>query len=305
MENTKIQWATHTFNPWEGCTKVSPGCANCYAEARNHRFGADNWGKGKPRRRTSKANWSKPHRWNNEDPYTAQYRARVFCASLADWLDDEVPIAWLADLLKLIHDTPNLDWLLLTKRPENWRSRVEAAGDSHFDHGDRNVTGWLQDWWKCGFAPPNVWIGTSVEDQIRANQRRESFGLIPARVHFVSYEPALGPVDWRGWEFADQIICGGESGKNSRPCDIRWFRDTRDWCRKNGVKVFVKQLGSLPFCDGNPIFTRHTFGPVVQKTHRPKIDKKGGDMDEWPEDLRVREFPVPPSPPAPLASRNP
>src|SRR5438309_1214907 len=115
-ENTSIAWCNHTFNPWEGCTKVSAGCAHCYAETRNHRFGADNWGKGKPRRRTSDANWKLPYKWNAQAEKHGT-RLRVFCASLADWLDDEVPVEWLANLLKLIHQTPNLEWLMLTKRP--------------------------------------------------------------------------------------------------------------------------------------------------------------------------------------------
>ena len=140
--NTHIEWCDHTFNPWEGCTKVSPGCANCYAEARNARFGggeAPNWGKGAPRRRTSESYWNEPRRWNRAmenlieaasrpgalEPMPA--RPRLFCASLADWLDDEVPVEWLADLLTLIRETPHLDWLLLTKRPQNWWKRLGAA----------------------------------------------------------------------------------------------------------------------------------------------------------------------------------
>lgn len=156
--NSHIEWTDHTFNPWEGCTKWSPGCKNCYAETRNKRFaGGKNWGKGAPRRRTSAANWKQPLRWNR-DAGTGRFlecpkcglrgnpptvcptagcstfasemdtaRPRVFCASLADWLDDEVPVEWLADLLSLIHATPNLDWLLLSKRPELAQSDERGA----------------------------------------------------------------------------------------------------------------------------------------------------------------------------------
>src|SRR5581483_1094173 len=157
-ENTKIEWCDHTFNPWMGCTKVSPGCANCYAETMmDHRYGKVRWGKGKPRQRTSSANWKLPLKWNKKLSYRctscgtvfpdseleevlgwecldcntvcSPVRPRVFCASLADWLDDEVPIEWLADLLALIYSTPNLDWLLLTKRPQNWATRMDAASE--------------------------------------------------------------------------------------------------------------------------------------------------------------------------------
>src|SRR4051812_20814147 len=171
-EDTKIQWCDHTFNPWEGCTKVSPGCAHCYAEAQNHRWGKDNWGNGKPRRLTSEANWKQPLKWN-EQPMIwdgiKHRRARVFCASLADWLDDEVPIEWLARLLKLIHDTPNLDWLLLTKRPENWAKRIAMVWDGFFR--EMPVNAMVYGWHQKGFAPHNVWIGTTIEDQKRADER--------------------------------------------------------------------------------------------------------------------------------------
>lgn len=223
MGKTSIEWADFTHNPWEGCTKVSPGCANCYAEARNHRFGLDNWGNGKPRRRTSAENWKLPLKWNRHaddwrecilcgwrGPHTGicpcpnpncsgepihmpNVRPRVFCASLADWLDGEVPIEWLADLLKLIYDTPHLDWLLLSKRLENWYSRVsqvyEANRGMNFSWMLRN---WLQD-----KPPANVWMGTTVEDQQRANERIPELLKIPAKVRFLSCEPLLSEVHLR------------------------------------------------------------------------------------------------------------
>ena len=126
VENTKIEWAHHTFNPWEGCTKVGPGCDHCYAERRNNRFHGGNWGPGAPRRRTSPANWAKPRRWNRQAAELGT-RYRVFCASLVDWLDNEVAVDWLADLLNLIRCTPHLDWLLLSKRIGNWEPRLRAV----------------------------------------------------------------------------------------------------------------------------------------------------------------------------------
>ena len=266
-ENSKIEWCDHTFNPWEGCTKVSPGCANCYAEARNHRWGLDNWGKGKARRKTSAANWKLPVKWNMQaeafnlaQEYLEKSRARaprVFCASLADWLDDEVPIEWLADLLKLIHDTPNLDWLLLTKRPENWVSRILKARNFFTKGGCADTALWLNDWLpkaempgfpaRDGKAPHNVWIGTTVENQEMADKRIPELLKIPAKVRFLSCEPLLGalrikdalrcdvPIHW--------VICGGESGPKARPMHPDWARSLRDQCLAAQVPFFFKQWG--------------------------------------------------------------
>jgi len=272
--NTKIEWADHTFNPWEGCTKVSPGCAHCYAAARNKRFaGGANWGKGAPRRRTSEANWKQPLKWDEAPSRRAAIGRllgegqsfaeeprppRVFCASLADWLDDEVPIEWLADLLALIRKTPHLDWLLLTKRPQNWRPRIAAAADYHHDYGDRNVGAWLWDWFKHGIAPANVWIGTTVEDQQRADERIPQLLQIPARVRFLSGEPLLGPVEFSNVTHRSDcvaalgkpalagihwVIAGGESGPGARPMHPAWARSLRDQCAGAGVAFHFKQWG--------------------------------------------------------------
>jgi protein gp37 len=344
-ENSKIEWTTHTFNPWEGCTKVSPGCTHCYAEARNNRFISrkdrakgvgGNWGKGKPRRRTSAQNWKKPLKWNREaegiDGRNAlrsaigmeesnPHRPRVFCASL-DWLDDEVPIEWLADLLKLIHDTPNLDWLLLTKRPENWRDRLCLAMqliDREWLAGvaeDRSaVANWIGGWIETterGMQqiPHNVWIGASVEDQPRSDERIPELAKIPAKVRFLSVEPMLGPIDFeRGFSICDTngepsgprckpdgshgidwVIFGGESGPGARPCNIEWIRDGVRQCRSAGVAPFVKQLGSHAigkYIPSSPTSIERNLNKAGMLR-----DKKGGDITEWAEDLRVREFPV-------------
>lgn len=263
-EVTTISWCDRTFNPWEGCSKVSPGCLNCYAETRNHRFGGDNWGKGKPRRRTSAANWKLPVKWNREHDrnmaagYGSIERPRVFCASLADWLDDEVPIEWLADLLNLIADTPNLDWLLLTKRPEHCFDRINAATRCAHYKADGRL------WTLAGLVPHNVWIGTSVEDQQRADERIPQLLKIPAKVRFLSVEPMLGPVDF-GFrmdqnrsdpaiqQYKRESICGqlhwvifgGESGKGARLCNVEWIREGVRQCKAAGVAAFVKQDSGL------------------------------------------------------------
>jgi len=258
MKDSKISWTDHTFNPWIGCTKVSPGCANCYAETlMDTRYGRVKWGKGQARSRTSHANWKEPLKWNHHAPMLASgARPRVFCASLSDWLDDEVPIAWLADLLALVRSTSNLDWLLLSKRPQNWAKRIEAAQDYHFDFGDLNVAGWLSDWRKHGLAPANVWLGTTVEDQQRADERIPELIDIPARVRFLSCEPLLGPVEIEehlddlcdgGYVLGSApihwVICGGESGPGARPMHPAWARSLRDQCAAAGVPFHFKQWG--------------------------------------------------------------
>jgi protein gp37 len=254
MENSKIEWTDHTFNPWEGCTKVSPGCLHCYAETRNARWGggtAPNWGKGAPRRRTSLANWLKPRQWHKAasaaieeamhdfaaDTYVAPPRPRVFCASLADWLDDEVPREWQSDLLRLIEATPTLDWLLLTKRPENWEGVMTNAvlDDVEMAHD-----------WVNGRPPANVWIGTTVEDQTRADERIPELLKIPAKVRFLSCEPLLRPVNLER-EFRDGgihwLIAGGESGTGARPMHPDWARSLRDQCADADVPFLFKQWG--------------------------------------------------------------
>lgn len=273
--DTKIEWCDHTFNPWEGCSKISPGCAHCYAAARNARFGggtASNWGPGAPRRRTSKHNWQEPLRWNLAARAGAR-RPRVFCASLADWLDDEVPADWLADLIELIEATPHLDWLLLTKRPENWRPRLSAIVAENSSPG-RKLThvAAVCSAWLSRQPPSNVWIGTTVEDQDRAQERIWRLLSIPATVRFLSCEPLLGPVDLlagafdppnSGFAIMDGfgrvdddevgihwVICGGESGPCARPMHPSWARSLRDQCRAAGVPFFFKQWGAwVPFYD--------------------------------------------------------
>lgn len=308
-ENSKIEWTDHTFNPWRGCTKVSPGCQNCYAEALSKRTGHGEYKRGVPRERTSSDNWRKPLKWNRTGICdcglaalldgtrchgAALRRPRVFCASLSDWLDDEVPIEWLTDLLKLIHDTPNLDWLLLTKRPENWRQRIDRAYSTRYTNED-DFLNWLGAWIFSSRAPQNVWIGTTVEDQKRADERIPELLKIPAKIRFLSVEPMLqeisltskcdihadedgphrlgfmvGPDDEKSTLFPTRaqalresgihwIINGFESGSRKRPGDLAWMRSLRDQCQEAGVKYFCKQIDKV-----QPI----------------------------PTDLMIREFPV-------------
>lgn len=258
-ENTKIEWCDHTFNPWEGCTKVGPGCDNCYAETRNARFAgglAPNWGPGAPRRRTSLANWRKPLAWNAAHAeFFAQHgrRQRVFCASLADVFDNEVDPQWRRDLFDMIELTPNLDWLLLTKRIGN----VIRMLPSH-------------DW----AMRPNVWLGVTVVNQAEADRDIPKLLDVPASVRFLSMEPLLGPLDLQEWltnghptaadiehpthgmrylrygtSQLDWIIVGGESGPGARPMHPDWARSLRDQCADAGVPFLFKQWGEwAPAC---------------------------------------------------------
>jgi protein gp37 len=281
-ERSEISWTDSTFNPWIGCTKVSPGCANCYAETlMDTRYGRVKWGKGNPRERTSEANWKNPLQWNRQSfsecqscgwrgpdakisscpnpscqatelPFPA--RQRVFCASLSDWLDDEVPIEWLVDLLNLIFQTRHLDWLLLTKRPQNWGKRLHEALRAAKDPG-LVFEGWLSQWLD-GDYPGNVWIGTTTEDQTRADERIPELLKIPARVRFLSCEPLLGPIDlsYTCFNGSDSfgsmpgihwVITGGESGQGARPMNPEWVRSIRDQCAAAGVSHHFKQWGEF------------------------------------------------------------
>lgn len=321
-KNTKIAWATHTHNPWIGCTKVSPGCANCYAEVDGATVKSDvKWGVGQPRLRTTPANWNKPLAWNTSAKAAGE-RHRVFCASLSDWLDDEVPVEWLADLLLLIQSTPDLDWLLLSKRPENWQKRLEAVRD----HG--GMTG-LAVTWLAGCAPKNVWVGTTVEDQRRAHERLPHLIRIPAVIRFISMEPLLEEVNLfpflpceestprncsKGLQncsacpayncgdnttprLIDWVIIGGESGDHARSFQLNWVRRLLHQCRFNGIPCFIKQLGARPTQSDEEVSLSIGQFPVDVgprgRLQRPIVlnHRKGGDMAEWPEDLRVQEFP--------------
>ncbi len=224
-ENSKIEWCDNTFNPWIGCTNVSPACDHCYAEALDHRWGHDSWGAGKPRRRTSEANWKKPLTWDRKAARLG-IRPRVFCASLADVFDTEVDPIWRENLFTMIDLTPHLDWLLLTKRP-----KVAAE----YFSGEP--------------TPPNVWIGATVESQKMAQARIPHLMEINAPVRFLSMEPLLEPVQLRVGELPDWIIVGGESGPHARTMNPDWARELRELCASWDVPFFFKQMtrkGPIP-----------------------------------------------------------
>jgi len=274
-QNSHIQWTDHTFNPWTGCTKVAPECKNCYAELQeDYRYHRVKWGKGQPRHRTSESNWKQPVKWNAAATESG-CRAKVFCASLSDWLDDEVPVEWLADLLRLVRRTNMLDWLLLTKRPGNWTERIQSARHVLLGRGDDDAAQWLEEWAEGVIDPPgNIWLGVS------AGVNPSPLLEIPARVHFLSCEPMLQPLPEENVRGFDWIIFGGESGPHARPCDLAWIESGIELCRQMNIAPFVKQLGSKAVAHGQPLVREPGIGDI-----------KRGDIGRWPEPLRHREFP--------------
>src|SRR5262249_19333854 len=256
MENSKIAWTNHTFNPWIGCSRVSPGCQNCYAEnLMDRRYGRVKWGPGNPRSRTK--TWNDPLKWNREAEQNGT-RARVFCASLADYLDEEVPEQWRNELFGLIERCPNLDWLILTKRIEYARSMLPQR--------------WLKN------PRPWVWLGVTAENQKYWNERVPVLEDLPAAVRWVSYEPALGPINLGEQDGVDWVIIGGESTQSdpARRFDMEWAEAMIRQCRQKGIAPFVKQLGSNVYLDDKPWRCK---------------DKAGANPEEWPNAIRVREFP--------------
>jgi protein gp37 len=222
-KNSRIEWTDHTFNPWWGCTKVSEACKNCYAEAWSKRVGQQVWGPTAERRFFGERHWQEPLKWN-ADAAAHRKRRRVFCASMADVFEDRRSLdVWRSKLWELIEATPQLDWLLLTKRPEH----VEA------------FTPWGRTW------PRNIWLGTTVENQETADERLPHLRKIPAAVRFISAEPLRGPLEIQSWlrTTIDWAITGGESGPKARPSSPSWFRELLGQCIAADVPFHFKQWG--------------------------------------------------------------
>jgi len=286
-EITGIAWTDSTFNPWIGCTKVGPGCDHCYAEVQDSRKrwgGTTHWGAGVARYRTSASNWAQPIAWDKKAAASGK-PWRVFCASLADVFDGDVDQAWRDDLWHLIFQTQHLSWLLVTKRVGNVRRMVPAQ-------------------WMNEKFPNNIRLLITVCNQEEADRDIPKLLALPCK-NGISYEPALGPVNfwlylrptthakktpaqiayakstddewvWKA-RFIDWIIAGGESGSKARPFVLGWGKDTIRQCQAAGVPVFFKQAGSNAT---NREGVKHPFK-----------DRAGADPAEWPPDLRIREFP--------------
>lgn len=242
---TGIEWCRSTFNPWWGCTKVSPGCDNCYAERDAHRF-RTGWGPDAERRTFGDKHWNEPRKWNEkarkEQEADPKAQWRVFCASMGDVFDNAVPQEHRDRLWALIRETPHLTWLVLTKRIGNAAKMLPA------------------DW---GFGYPNVWLGASIVNQDEADRDIPKLLDTPARIRFLSMEPLLGPVDLRFTNglvhdcdaadyLVDWVIVGGESGPNARPMHPDWARSLRDQCAADGVPFLFKQWGEWVDADNGP-----------------------------------------------------
>lgn len=265
-ERTEISWAHSTFNPWIGCTRVSPGCDNCYAATlMQDRYGRVKWGAGEARQRTK--TWDQPRRWNAQAAASGK-PWRVFCASLADVFDNEVPVEWRMELFELIRETPHLTWMLLTKRIGNVEDMLPGG------------------WYAGAEAPngpyPNVWLGITVVNQVEANRDIPKLLAVPAAVRWLSMEPLLGPVSFRwapwrplsrerntdhldGLRMLDWVIVGGESGANARPMSAELVRTIRDQCAEAGVPFHFKQWGGV-----RPKAGGHLLDGVEHRAFPPK-----------------------------------
>ena len=264
---TKIEWTERTWNPVVGCSVVSPGCTHCYAMAMAARIEAMNFGRhiphaGSPARvpQTAYAGTTQPSKagpvWTGkvafagDDKLTEPLRRRkpttYFVNSMGDLFHESVPDEWIDRVFRVIKMTPQHTYQILTKRSRRMRDYMadpERAIQVAFEG-------------RGEWPPRNAWLGVSAEDQERADNRRNDFAETPAAVKFVSYEPMLGPINWAGWHFVNQIICGDESGPRRRPARIEWHRTTRDYCAEHGIAFFDKQrvidgrLVKLPPLDG-------------------------------------------------------
>jgi protein gp37 len=313
-ENSKIEWTDHTFNPWIGCTRVSPGCDHCYAAVSTpSRAMGVVWGPGEARHRAADSTWKQPRTWNGRhEAFFAEHgrRQRVFCASLADVFDNAVDPQWRADLFRLIGDTPNLDWLLLTKRIGNVRGMVPLPWISKpFQHGPDPTNIYPAGW------PDNVWLGATIVNQEEADRDIPKLLAVPATKRFLSMEPLLGPVSLRwlaawpenaptaaqkpggltnhldGLRHLDWVIVGGESGHSARPIHPDWVTEIRDQCAEAGVKFLFKQWGEyvpmMGHAEGVPVNGPkfiHLDGTIMGRAGKKAAGRllDGRTHDEFP-----------------------
>lgn len=361
---TGISWTDHTWNPWQGCRKVSQGCRHCYMYAEKSRYGQE------PATviRSKDATFYAPLKWERQAAAAGEQR-KVFTCSWSDFFIEEAD-PWRDEAFALMALTPHLTYQVLTKRPERMleyftqkrflcsvaediAALAANIGDIVWDGRGSNpgnyrtCMGGVPSKEKLarrrpfpGWPLPNVWLGVSVEDQATADARIPILLQTPATVRFVSYEPALGEVCFRQlrgfsngitpqthdalsgyssdtpWDYIahslpdpqsrgklDWVICGGESGPKARPCATRWIRSVVQQCARAKTACFVKQLGSTPTCDEADIWPDSTiWTPVLthpddEKPYSMGVslrDRKGADPAEWPEDLRIQQFPLTP-----------
>lgn len=295
-KHSAISWTDATFNPWWGCVEVAKECDNCYARTFDRRVGGAHWGKDAPRRFFGDKHWNEPLRWDRDAHATYGRNARVFCASMADVFEDRNDLDEArARLWKLIEATPNLDWLLLTKRPQNYLRMVPEA-------------------WRDGF-PSNVWAGTTCGHS-ESLWRVDALRKVPAAIRWVSVEPMLEDVSSMSLAGIAWAIYGGESG-SKRPMDAAWVRRGIASCRSVGAAPFVKQMGArtlVPYYGGDDPDSDYWDWRDNREAERVLVDgrewqehegqpppralaeirwgaAKGDDPSEWPPDMRAQEFP--------------
>lgn len=272
-----IEWTDATWNPVSGCMKVSDGCKNCYAERLFPRAYASAAAAGR------KFTDVVLHHDRLGIPLQWRRKRMVFVNSMSDLFHADVPDEFIERALTTTAHAQHV-FQILTKRPERMREVMRRWTDMN------------------GRPQPNLWLGVSVEDQATANARIPLLLQTPAAVRFVSAEPLLGPVDVTNYlrpfvvrqasnglnEKLDWVVVGGESGRKARPCNVAWIRSIKDQCMAAGVPVFVKQLGARPYDGEEP---DHDPNGADEPRWMHLKDRKGGDMEEWPLDLRVREYP--------------
>lgn len=304
---TKIEWTDATWNPTKGCSRVSSGCDNCYAMRQARRFDHEGGAyDGLTRIGKHGVDWSGKVRFEFDLRRTTQFDLplrwrkprRVFVNSMSDLFHESLTDAEIAAVFGVMACCPQHVFQILTKRAKRMRAWFEWTATSklftqRFPDELRRLaysdtpTNALREW-----PLPNVWLGVSTEDQKTADERIPLLLQTPATVRFVSAEPLLGPIDLSiymatGWteppydDVLNWVIMGGESGRGARPCRLDWVRSIVEQCRDASVQCFVKQLGAHPMAEA--------FSDIAHL--RTKRDRKGGDPAEWPEDLRVRQFP--------------
>jgi len=253
---------------------VSPGCTHCYAEDLSTRYGHGVWGPNKPRRTFGAKHWAEPVAWERAAQRAKRRgkgcpeRRRVFCSSMCDIFEDHPTIAEeLLKLWPLIRATPWLDWQLLTKRAERIVECLPA------------------DW---GGGYPNVWLGVSIEDG-EYEWRVQLLRRVPARMRFVSYEPALGPIAGIDLTGIDWLIYGGESGVEFRPDEEQWARDIREQCAREGVAFFFKQRAArYPGTGTMPV----PSGAGLSQPLSRALSGEGSEGGEGTDGDKPREFPL-------------
>lgn len=293
MGDTSIGWTNKTWNPVRGCSRVSEGCRNCYAERQAARFRDV----GQPFHTFVRTQSNGEPQWTGKvelvenhiaDPLHWKAPKRIFVNSMSDLFHEALGFEKIDKIFAVMACAPQHTFQILTKRATRMMEYLTLTQRCAIPGGH-------------SFAEklplPNVWLGVSVEDQKAADERIPMLLQTPAALRFVSYEPALGPVNFLSpdWTIIQGniwwIIVGGESGPHARPFDVQWARDTVAQCKAAGVSCFVKQLGARPGtlvktgdgCDG---LGTYRFDDIRLK------DRKGEDWDEWPADIpRVREFP--------------